>query len=180
MELQTHYQEAISFAAEKHADQKMPGTRSSYLLHLSNVAMEVIIASWHTEGFDVSMAVQTALLHDVLEDTPTDIEDLRQQFGPVVTDAVQSLTKNEALPLEEQIPDSLERIRLQPKEVWAVKLADRISNMQKPPSHWDREKKMAYLEMAKVILDQLKGGNAYLEKRLEQKILQYPQFLDQD
>ena len=52
--------------------------------------------------------------------------------------------------------------------------------MQKPPIHWGRSKKLAYLEMAKVIQEQLRGGNAYLEKRLEQKILEYPQFLDED
>ena len=67
---------------------------------------------------------------------------------------------------------------MQSKEVWAVKLADRISNMQQPPKHWDQFKIMAYQKMARVILTQLKGGNTYLEQRLEEKILAYDQYIE--
>ena len=66
-----------------------------------------------------------------------------------------------------------------PKEVWAVKLADRISNMQEPPPSWNQEKKQNYHRVAKVILKSLQGGNAYLEGRLAQKIEDYKEFLDQ-
>ena len=135
MELQSLYQKAIAFAGEKHLDQKVPGTQSSYLLHLSNVAMETMIAARHTDDFDLGFAVQVAILHDILEDTSTTFNELQAAFGLKVADAVLALSKNEALESQAQIPDSLERIKLQTKEVWAVKLADRITNMQKPPAH---------------------------------------------
>ncbi|MEL4457307.1 HD domain-containing protein [Lutimonas vermicola] len=178
MELQSLYQKAIAFAGEKHRDQKVPGTQSSYLLHLSNVAMETMIAARHTDHFDLGFAVQVALLHDVLEDTNTTFDELQAAFGKKIADAVLALSKNEALEPEAQIPDSLERIKLQPKEVWAVKLADRTSNMQPPPAHWDNNKRIGYLLMACVILSMLKGGNHYLEKRLEEKILAYEQYIE--
>ena len=38
------YQKAMKFAGEKHKDQKVPGTNSNYLLHISNVAMEILVA----------------------------------------------------------------------------------------------------------------------------------------
>ena len=177
MDIQTLYQNAIKFAGEKHADQKVPGTNSSYLVHLSSVAMETMIASEHTDYFDRGFAVQVALLHDLIEDTSTTFNEIQAVFGLKIADAVLALSKNETLEPEAQIPDSLERIKLQSKEVWAVKLADRISNMQKPPKHWDQFKIIAYQKMARVILSTLKGGNAYLEKRLEEKILAYNEFI---
>ncbi|MEM8891118.1 MAG: bifunctional (p)ppGpp synthetase/guanosine-3',5'-bis(diphosphate) 3'-pyrophosphohydrolase, partial [Bacteroidota bacterium] len=52
------------------------------------------------------------------------------------------------------------------KEAGIVKLADRITNLQGPPYHWSKEKAASYREEAKLILDSLKGKNAYLESRL--------------
>lgn len=178
MELQEFYQKAIKFAGEKHADQKVPGTHSSYVVHLSNVAMEILLASQYTQNFDINFAVQVAILHDIIEDTPTNIKELNMHFGIEISDAVLSLSKNKELSAEEQIPDSLKRIKLQAKEVWAVKLADRISNMQEPPTHWDKNKKIAYQLAARMILLQLKGGNHYLEQRLEEKIIAYDQYIN--
>lgn len=177
MDLQEDYQKAIKFAGEKHAGQKITGSETSYLVHVSNVAMEIILASQHRHDFDVNFAVQVALLHDVLEDTATSFEEIKSAFGFQIADAVLALSKNPGLKPEEQIPDSLARIKLQPLEVWSVKLADRISNMQEPPAHWDRNKRIAYQLAARMILMQLKDANHYLEQRLEAKILAYDAFI---
>ena len=58
-------------------------------------------------------------------------------------------------------------------EVWAVKLADRITNLQPPPPHWDNDRKIRYREEAGLILSELKDGNEFLAKRLEEKIEEY-------
>jgi (p)ppGpp synthase/HD superfamily hydrolase len=177
MDVQAYYQKAINFAGEAHKDQKIPGSQMSYMVHLSNVAMEILMASQQSPGFDRQFAIQVALLHDLLEDTSTTFEDIREKFGANIARAVLALSKNETLPVSEQIPDSLARIKLEPKEVWAVKLADRISNLQKPPQHWDTNKIMDYKKTAGIILLQLKGGNEYLENRLHQKIIDFDQFM---
>jgi guanosine-3',5'-bis(diphosphate) 3'-pyrophosphohydrolase len=44
MDIQTLYQEAIKFATVKHRNQKVPGTDLSYVVHLSDVAMEIFMA----------------------------------------------------------------------------------------------------------------------------------------
>lgn len=174
-EVQSKYQKAIVFAAKKHADknQLIPGTNLPYVVHLSNVAMEILIAAQNTEKFDLEFAVQVALLHDVLEDTEATFEELVSVFGREIAQAVLSLTKDSKIPKEERMNDSLIRIKGMRKEVWAVKLADRITNLQPPPEHWNSEKIEAYQKQAVQIHKTLKDGNEYLEKRLWNKTIEY-------
>ena len=175
-DIQTLYQKAIRFAGEKHASQKMPASEANYLVHLANVAMEVMIAAEHLAEFDVKFAVQVALLHDVLEDTDLSYSELQRAFSDDIAEAVRALSKDESLPADQQIPDSLRRIKKFRKEVWAVKLSDRISNMQEPPKSWSVEKTKKYHQVAKLILKELDGGNSYLEQRLKTKIDNYKQY----
>lgn len=175
MQTQSLYQKAIRFAATKHAaqNQTIPGTNLPYVVHLSNVAMEILIASFHSENLDLGFAVQVALLHDTLEDTSTTFEELETKFGVEVAKAVLALTKSAELPDEEQMQDCLKRIKLLPPEVRAVKLADRITNLQPPPPHWNNERIIRYRDESRLILSELKDGNDFLAKRLEGKIEEY-------
>ncbi|MBK7212182.1 MAG: bifunctional (p)ppGpp synthetase/guanosine-3',5'-bis(diphosphate) 3'-pyrophosphohydrolase [Bacteroidales bacterium] len=178
-QIQDIYQKAIAFAAEKHQteNQLIPGTQLPYVVHLSNVAMEILCASFHSPEFNLSLAVSAALLHDILEDTKTNRSELENKFGYSVADAVEALTKNTALPKSEKMIDCLTRIKKQPREVWAIKMADRITNLQKPPVTWDLEKKSEYCAEAKLILDQLGEGNEFLAQRLSEKIDEYSVYL---
>ena len=182
MQTQSLYQKAIKFAAAKHAEQNqtVPGTNLPYVVHLSNVAMEILIASFNTDDFDLGFAVQVALLHDTIEDTCTTFDELETEFGTDIAKAVLALTKNNSLPKEQQMNDSLKRIKSIPTEIWAVKLADRITNLQPPPPHWDNDRKNRYREEAKLIHSELKGGNEFLARRLEKKIEEYGGFLESE
>jgi len=86
---------------------------------------------------------------------------------------VLALTKDTSLSQKQQMMDCLQRLRTCRAEVRAVKLADRITNLQKPPGSWTTEKKLNYLREADLILKELRGTNEYLEKRLELKIEEY-------
>jgi len=99
MEVQKLYQEAIKFATAKHLEkkQKVPGTDLPYVVHLSNVAMEIIVAAYNSDNFNLGFAVQVALLHDPIEDTSTGFEELENKFGVDIATAVLSLTKNKEL-----------------------------------------------------------------------------------
>lgn len=182
MEAQKLYQEAIKFATTKHLEkeQKVPGTNLPYVVHLSNVAMEIIIASANSDNFDLGFAVQVALLHDTIEDTTTDFGELENKFGVRIAEAVSALTKNKEVPKEQQMHDSLMRIKKLQPEVWAIKLADRITNLQPPPPNWDNEKKNKYQKEARIILSELKEGNDFLARRLETKIVEYGKYLNVD
>ena len=154
MTLQKTYQHTIKFATLKFVEKKLniPDSELPYVEHLSNVAMEILIASQHSNNFDVNYAIQLALLHDNIEDTDTTHKELEKVFGREVADGVLALTKNDKLPKPEQLIDSLKRIQQQPKEVWAVKLADRITNLQKPPQSWTQEKIIKYKKIKKNLL----------------------------
>lgn len=146
------------------------GEKIEYINHIGSVVFEIINASKNTLDFDVALAVKCALLHDTIEDTDLSSEELEKDYGKPVLEGVLALTKNTQLERELQMLDSLDRIKAQPKEIWAVKMADRICNLYAPPYYWDQSKKEKYREEAKVIYTYLKDGNAYLAKRLLDKI----------
>ncbi len=178
MDIQTHYQDAIKFAVSKHTEkgQKVPGTNLPYDVHLSNVAMEILIAGFNTPGFNTAFAVQVALLHDTIEDTATKPHELENKFGLEVAQAVSALSKDNKLPKDIQMKDCLDRIKALQPEVWAVKLADRITNLQPPPPHWELLKKIKYRNESIMIFDALGSANTYLASRLSDKIKEYEHY----
>jgi (p)ppGpp synthase/HD superfamily hydrolase len=170
------YVEAMRFAAAKHNGQKEPGHDLPYLVHLVSVAAEVIAALPTTKLANPDLAVVCALLHDVVEDTPTPLDEVAARFGDDVAAGVSALTKNDKLPKPEQMPDSLRRIRQQPPEIAVVKLADRITNLSEPPHYWTPEKRRAYREEAIVIADTLGDASPTLDARMRARIERYKSF----
>ena len=175
---ETSFNKALSFAARAHHGQTMPSSDLPYLLHLSRVAMEVMIALHAKSGLDHTLAIQCAWLHDTLEDTKVSATELELGFGSCITAGVQALTKDKSLPRAESMADSLARIKKQPAEIWMVKMADRIANLGPPPGHWGREKAIAYRHEAMRIHAELKDANTYLGHRLESKIAEYLKYYE--
>lgn len=171
---------AWSFAADAHADQRVPGSDLPYIAHIAAVAMELshALARRALLGDPVAepdLGVQAALLHDVVEDTPITVAQLRAQFGDAVAEGVAALSKDPRVgDKQAQMRDSLERIRRQPVEIWMVKLADRITNLAAPPHHWSPAKIVGYREEAKLIHAQLGGACPVLGERLLARIAAYP------
>jgi guanosine-3',5'-bis(diphosphate) 3'-pyrophosphohydrolase len=174
---QDDYIQAYRFAADRHNNQKYPGTDLPYIMHLSFVCMEVIAALRVSEVAEETIAVQCALLHDVIKDTPTTYDEVKQVFGQAVADGVMALTKSPTIEKSQKMVDSLQRLQPQPAAVQLVKLADRITNLQAPPHYWSREKIVAYREEAIVIHQALKAANEYLADRLQQQIVDYQKWL---
>ena len=172
------YQKAMMFAGEKHANQRVPGATANYLVHISNVTMEVLVAYQFQKNFDIDFAIQVAILHDTLEDTDTSLDELEDLFGARIATAVEALTKKDNFSTKrEKMLDSLHRVNQLEKEVGLVKLADRITNLQKPPVHWPPEKIANYLAEAKIIAKSLVSKNDYLQQRLSEKIRAYGRFV---
>ncbi len=170
---QESYLKAYRFAAQAHQGQLYPGTGLPYLMHLSFVSMEVLGVLSVESGHDGDLAMQCALLHDSLEDTNVTYADLASTFGVKVADGVQALSKNPDLEKSQQLTDSLQRIRSQPQDIWIVKLADRISNLQPPPPHWTKEKIIRAYNEAIEIHTALQAASPFLALRLSEKIANY-------
>jgi (p)ppGpp synthase/HD superfamily hydrolase len=95
-----------------------------------------------------------------------------------VADGVAALSKDDRLPKADRMADSLRRIREQPREVWMVKLADRITNLAPPPDDWSAAKRAAYRDEAIVIADALGAASPTLHARLRARIEAYAAHLD--
>ena len=175
---QDKYLKAWNFASAIHNGQKIPGKDIPYINHLGLVAMEATAAIADQKIQDADILVLCALLHDSIEDTPTTYDEIKKAFGTEIADGVLSLTKNTELPSRtEQMADSINRIKKQPKAVWMVKLCDRITNLQPPPKHWKKEKIAKYQNEARFILEQLGQASPFLTARLKNKIDAYDQYL---
>lgn len=172
------YLRALHFAAERHAGQFVPGTTLPYLVHLVSVAAEVMRGVALESVEDPDLAVSCALLHDVVEDTDTPIDEVASVFGDAVAGGVAALSKDAGLPKDTQLDDSLARILRCPREVWVVKLADRITNLQPPPTHWDGAKRRRYQAEARRIHEALGAGHRVLGDRLAAMIEAYSAYLD--
>ncbi len=171
---QDRFRDAYIFAARAHKDQKVKGTTDlPYIVHCDLVTMEVLRALHVEDGLDGDLVVQCALLHDVVEDAGVTPQALALEFGDRVSSGVQALSKNKDLPPSARMADCLERIRRQPREIWMVKLADRITNLQPPPEDWDTNKVADYRREAIEIHKALGSASGLLQARLLIKISEY-------
>ncbi|KAF0187521.1 MAG: hypothetical protein FD168_2523 [Desulfobulbaceae bacterium] len=171
--LQPSWLDAWRFAAEAHNAQKVPDADLPYLHHLGRVAFIVLEANQSEPIPEIDLAISCAILHDCIEDQNVAHSDLEERFGTAIADGVLALSKDTRIPKSEAMADSLERIRKQPLSVWCVKLADRISNLQKPPAHWSPEKCLAYRTEAQQILDALGSANQRLASWLLSSVENY-------
>ena len=172
------YMEEINFAASAHLGQTVPGKPYSYLAHIATVAMEIMVAISKINYVDADLAIQCAMLHDVLEDTTVTPEKLEDEFGLSVGKGVSALTKNAKLAKRDRMLDSIKRILMEPPEIGMVKMVDRIANLQKPPEHWFEDKLAEYHEEAMIICQSLRHLNSQLGDRLKMKIDEYRKYFE--
>jgi RelA/SpoT family (p)ppGpp synthetase len=121
--------EAYEFGAAAHEGQRRL-TGEPYITH--PVAVATILAELHLDA----PTLQAALLHDVIEDTPTANEEIASRFGPEVAKIVDGVSKLDQLRFrsrEEAQAESFRKMVLAMANdirVILVKLADRSHNMQ--------------------------------------------------
>jgi (p)ppGpp synthase/HD superfamily hydrolase len=154
------------------------GEFTDYLDHIQSVTFEVMTATLFEHQLNANLAVKCAMLHDALEDSHLTYSDIKNEFGTEVANGVAALTKDAKIKGRKmKVIDSLERIKDQPYEVWAVKLADRLANLQYPPFFWDNKKKKDYLAESQIIYDYLQEGCPFLAQKLHKKMIEYQRFI---
>jgi (p)ppGpp synthase/HD superfamily hydrolase len=124
--------QALAFAIERHAGQIRKVSGLPYIVH----PMEVYaITRKYKESANIDALGAIALLHDILEDTPTTHEELLNRFGPLVADTVRELTNDEvaitALGKEKYIDEKLLELS---SYALVVKLADMLANVGENPT----------------------------------------------
>src|SRR5262245_12449087 len=120
---------AYVFSAYEHRGQ-VRRSGEPYLIH--PLAVADLLVDMRLDA----VAIAAGLLHDVVEDTLTTIERIRELFGPEVAHVVEGVTKISAIPFQSSEERQAENFRkmllamVDDIRVVVVKLADRLHNMR--------------------------------------------------
>jgi (p)ppGpp synthase/HD superfamily hydrolase len=160
--------QAADFAARRHAGQRRKGVAAEpYVNHLLEVAALLAEA---TGGSDAAL-IAAALLHDTLEDTATEYEELDARFGSDIAALVAAVTDDKSLPKAERkrrqiasAPGASPRAKL-------LKIADKTSNVRalavSPPTNWELARVADYIDWAEKVVAGCRGLNPALERAFD-------------
>ncbi len=124
-----HVYRAYLFSAEAHEGQKRL-TGEPYIYH--PLAVAKIMAEMHLDYQSISAAI----LHDVIEDTPTAKEQIKEEFGESVADLVDGVSKLTHLTFSTRAEAQAENFRkmmlamVRDIRIIIIKLADRLHNLR--------------------------------------------------
>ncbi len=121
---------ALNFAQKAHQGQKRKSGKP-YFVHPLETAR--ILNSWNQD----TESICAGLLHDIVEDTSLTLENIKQEFGPNITNLVDGVTKVSEVDFrgnkKEKFAANLQKMFLamsQDLRVIVIKLADRLHNME--------------------------------------------------
>jgi guanosine-3',5'-bis(diphosphate) 3'-pyrophosphohydrolase len=166
---------ALEFAAWKHRDQRRKDKGASpYINH--PIALANLL--WREGGVTDPTVIAAALLHDTIEDTETTWQELRGAFGDEVADVVIEVTDVKWLRKDVRKRLQVSRAKHSSERARLVKLADKICNLRdiaaSPPAKWPLERRRAYFDWAREVVDRLRGTHPTLERRFDEVYAQRP------
>ena len=124
--------EAMLFAEKAHRGQKRKGTDIDYITH----PMEVYqILSSMQAGQELLIA---GLLHDTVEDTDVDIDDIQLAFGDRVSTLVANHTENKRLSWRERKQRTIDTVKVADRDTRLLIMADKVSNLRSMLSDYSR------------------------------------------
>ncbi|HWB61725.1 MAG TPA: HD domain-containing protein [Chthoniobacteraceae bacterium] len=116
---------AASYAARKHSDQRRADGMTPYFAHVARVTL----ITRHLFRVNDQDVLTATLLHDVIEDTNTDHDEIAEIFGMRVAKYVILLTKNKMLSKKLREKDYERRLKRAPEAIQIAKLADAFDNL---------------------------------------------------
>ena len=157
-------EEALEFARQAHGDQQRKYTNEAYIEHPKRVA-ETVRSIPHTTEM-----ICAAYLHDVVEDTPVQLEEIEQRFGKKVADLVHELTDEfikenyQHLNRKKRKEREVKRQAKMSVEAKTIKLADVIDNTKDIVKN-DKDFARRYVPEMEAVTEALIGGNFKLLMR---------------
>jgi len=164
------WQQAAAFASRKHCNQIRKDGKTPYVSHVFRVAMTLRDCF----GCNDEAAICASLLHDTIEDTDTDFDDIEEGFGIEIAHLVAALTKNMLLREPEREVDYDQRLARADWRARLVKLADVYDNLcdipnRKKPDPGALERMLNRCERAVALarpdLDVLTGNDRQIVQR---------------
>jgi guanosine-3',5'-bis(diphosphate) 3'-pyrophosphohydrolase len=116
-------EKAKEFATKAHAGQKRKNSDANYITHPIRVAERL-----DKEGFSDEL-VCAGYLHDVVEDTIYEIEDIERLFGKRVASLVAAHTEDKSKSWKERKQHTIDTIKDAEKEVKYLIVADKLDNL---------------------------------------------------
>jgi guanosine-3',5'-bis(diphosphate) 3'-pyrophosphohydrolase len=127
--------DAIAFAARAHHGQMRKDRKTPYVSHVFRVCTVIR----NIFGFDDQRMLTAAVLHDTVEDTTTDFDDVERHFGREIAEWVALLSKDKRAPENQREWAYMEGLQRAPWQVQVCKLADVYDNLldsaQLPSEH---------------------------------------------
>lgn len=162
---------AADFAARRHVGQVRKGVaREPYLNHLAEVA--ALLAE--TADAPDACLVAAGWLHDTIEDTATEREELAECFGEEIAGVVAEVTDDKSLPKAERKRLQIETAPHKSPRAKALKIADKISNVRSlivsPPDDWERDRLIDYVDWAVEVVKGCRGVNPRLDQLFDQTV----------
>jgi len=119
--------QAFRYAALKHRQQTFADGVTPYFVHVVRVCWIL------RDVFQIkdTATIVASILHDVVEDTGTGIEEIEELFGKTIAQYVDLLTKNPALPKRQREREYDEKLLNAPEAVQIAKLADLYDNLSR-------------------------------------------------
>jgi (p)ppGpp synthase/HD superfamily hydrolase len=145
--------EAISFAARAHRHQVRKDGQTPYVAHVVRVCLIVR----HVFGIDDPRALMAAALHDTIEDTATDYDDLEERFGKEVAEWAATLCKDMRLPEARREQEYIAQLARAPWQVKVCKLADIYDNLVDSKSI-SVEQRQGTIRRSRTYLDALRAS----------------------
>jgi guanosine-3',5'-bis(diphosphate) 3'-pyrophosphohydrolase len=155
---------ALSFAAEKHRDQRRKDDHGSpYINHPIALVRLLCVEAGVTD----KVTLCAAFLHDTIEDTDATADELEAQFGGSVSRVVMEVTDDKHLPKAERKRLQIERAASASHQAKLVKLADKICNLrdvyERPPVGWSLARQQEYFDWAWQVVRGIRGTHPGLE-----------------
>lgn len=169
---------AAEFAARAHVTQRRKGAaQEPYINHLAEVALMLAEAT----GGEDAILIAAGWLHDTLEDTDTEREELEALFGPEVASVVAEVTDDKSLPKLDRKRLQIEKTPGKSLRARMLKIADKTSNLHSialsPPREWDAERRTDYVIWAEAVIAGCRGLNPHLEAKFDAAVLQAREIL---
>src|SRR5581483_772012 len=162
---------ALRFSADKHRYQRRKDqAQSPYINH----PIEVAQLLWDVGGVREINVLLAALLHDTIEDTQTQPDEIRSLFGDEVLSLVLEVTDDKSLPKSERKRLQIENAPHKSIGAKLIKLADKCCNVRdltgSPPKDWSMERRREYLLWTEQVINGLRGTNMELEAYYEREL----------
>jgi guanosine-3',5'-bis(diphosphate) 3'-pyrophosphohydrolase len=145
--------EAVAFAARAHKNQFRKDKVTPYFSHPVRVCLVVR----QVFGFDDPAMLAAALLHDTIEDTATDCDEIIEGFGPVVAKWVAALSKDMRMPHDVREADYARALAEADWQVKVLKLADLYDNLGDSRG-FSREQQRRTVQKSHFYLDAVRNG----------------------